>query len=82
MNTPFTFVMLMLAASPVLAVDSQAVADTQYQYGMHLDIAEVVSITTTPGDDAVYPATLEYIDPQGQTNHLVYSVTDISWGGQ
>lgn len=82
MNRPFSFVMLVLATSPALAANSQPVAETQYQYGMQLDIAEVVSITSTPTEDEVYPATMEYIDHQGQTNRLAYIVTDISWGGQ
>lgn len=82
MNKPFCFVMLVLATSPALAANSQPVAETHYQYGMHLDIAEVVSITSTPTEDTVYPATMEYIDHQGQTHQLAYIVTDTTWGGQ
>ncbi|MNP26235.1 hypothetical protein D3C76_1190790 [compost metagenome] len=57
-------------------------ADTQYTYGMHLDIAEVVWVTATPVEDAVYPSTMEYIDHQGQTQRLEYIVTDTTWGGK
>lgn len=80
MNKPFCFVMLVLAASPVLAADTQPVAQTQYQYGTPLDIAEVVSITSADTEDTVYPATLEYIDQQGQTQRLTYIVSEMSWG--
>jgi len=80
MNKPFCFVMLVLAASPVLAADLQPVAETHYQYGMQLDIAEVVSIASPDTEDTVYPATMEYIDPQGQTQRLTYIVSEMTWG--
>ncbi|OOG15637.1 DUF2790 domain-containing protein [Pseudomonas sp. B21-040] len=82
MKKTLCFVMLVLTTGPVLAVSPSPVADTQYKYGMHLDIAEVVSVTATPVEDAVYPVTMEYIDHQGQTQRLAYIVTDTTWGGK
>ena len=82
MNKPFCFVMLVLAASPVLAADSQPVAGTQYQYGMQVDIAEVVSIASPDTEDTVYPVTMEYIDQQGQTQRLSYIVSELTWGSE
>jgi len=82
MKKPLCFVMLVLTTGPVLAVNQTPVADTQYKYGMHLDIAEVVSVTATPIKDAVYPVTMEYIDHQGKTERLSYIVTDTTWGGK
>jgi hypothetical protein len=82
MKKPLCFVMLLLTTGPVLAASASSVADTQYKYGMHLDIAEVVSVTATPIEDAVYPVTMEYIDHQGQTQQLAYILTDTTWGGQ
>jgi len=73
--------MLGLISGPVLAAGPSPVADTQYTYGMHLDIAEVVSVTATPIENEVYPATMEYIDHQGKTRRLAYLVIDTTWGG-
>ena len=81
MNKSFCFVMLVLATSPALAAKPQPVAVTQYQYGMQLDIADVVSVTETPSEEATYPATMEYVDHQGQTHRLAYIVTETTWGG-
>jgi hypothetical protein len=81
MKKPLCFVLLVLTSGPLLAASPPPVAATQYQYGMHLDIAEVVSVTATPVEQAVYPATMEYIDHQGQTQRLAYIVTDTTWGG-
>jgi hypothetical protein len=82
MKKPLCFVMLMLTTAPVVAAGPSPVIDIQYTYGMHLDIADVVSVTATPVEDAVYPVTMEYIDHQGQTQRLAYIVTDTTWGGQ
>jgi hypothetical protein len=82
MKKPLCFVMLVLTTGPALAASPSPVADTQYKYGMHLDIAEVISVTATPVKDADYPATMEYIDHQGQTERLSYIVTDTTWGGK
>ncbi|MNN70590.1 hypothetical protein D3C81_1864560 [compost metagenome] len=82
MKKPLCFVMLGLISGPVLAAGPSPVADTQYKYGMHLDIAEVVSVTAMPVEDAVYPSTMEYIDHQGQAQRLEYIVTDTTWGGK
>jgi len=80
MNKLFCFVMLVLATSPVLAAESQPVTETHYEYGMPLDIAEVISITSTDTEDTVYPATMEYIDAQGQAQRVTYIVSEMSWG--
>lgn len=82
MKKPLCFVMLLLTTGPVLAASLSPVADTKYKYGMHLDIAEVISVTAIPVEDAVYPATMEYIDHQGQMQRLAYIVTDTTWGGK
>lgn len=82
MKNPLCFVLLVLSSGPVLAASPSPVADTQYNYGTHLDIAEVVSVTATPVENAVYPATMEYIDHHGQTQRLAYIVTDTTWGGK
>lgn len=81
MNRSYCFALLVVATSPVLAMEQQPVADTQYRYGMQLDIAEVVKVTATPSEGATYPATMEYVDHQGQTHRVAYIVTETTWGG-
>ncbi|MHC8319212.1 DUF2790 domain-containing protein [Pseudomonas sp. GB2N2] len=46
----------------------------EYTYSMHLDIANVVSMSEIPNVCKVVPATMEYDDSQGQRHILRYSV--------
>ncbi|MBM7059090.1 DUF2790 domain-containing protein [Pseudomonas sp. UL073] len=82
MNKLISFIVLALAATSSLAAnDSTATGQAvQYHYGMQLDIAEVVSITPLPTGCQVGPATMVYIDHQGQTHTVNYSVMGECWG--
>lgn len=81
MNKLISFAVLTLAATSSLAatdpVDSNAAQ--QYQYGMQLDIAKVVSITPSSSDCGVVPATMVYQDHDGETHQLQYKVMNDCW---
>jgi hypothetical protein len=47
---------------------------TQYTYGTKLDIAKVVDVSPIPDVCGVVPATMSYIDHQGQKHEIAYSV--------
>lgn len=45
-----------------------------YRYGMKLDVAKVVSLTSTKGSCEVMPAQMTYEDSSGKLNILEYRV--------
>lgn len=68
----FSFIGCMSAAQA--ADDSANVATTEYTYGTHLDIDKVVNISPIPDVCGVVPATMTYIDHQGQEHKIEYRV--------
>ncbi|SEM92340.1 Protein of unknown function [Pseudomonas sp. ok272] len=60
---------LSLVASAAMATDS-----TPYDPAQPLDIARVISVTDTATACEVVPATMVYVDHQGQTHSVTYSV--------
>ncbi|MGG7558883.1 MULTISPECIES: DUF2790 domain-containing protein [Pseudomonas] len=68
-----TSLFLTLAATSALAANEPAVA-TPYNPAQPLDIAKVVSVTDTATACGVVPATMEYVDHQGQTHRVTYEV--------
>jgi hypothetical protein len=54
--------------------DAPAPAEVDYQYGMPLDVAKVISLTpASPGRDCqVGTAHMVYVDHQGQTHAVDY----------
>jgi hypothetical protein len=68
-----TSLLLTLAATSALAANEPAAA-TPYNPAQPLDIAKVVSVTDTATACGVVPATMEYIDHQGQTHRVTYEV--------
>ena len=65
---------LTLAATSALAASSDPAAATSYDPAQPLDIAKVVSVTNTATACGVVPATMEYVDHQGQTHRVTYEV--------
>ncbi|QCI12339.1 DUF2790 domain-containing protein [Pseudomonas putida] len=59
-----------LAAEPA----SQAVETSNYQYGMPVDVAKVVSITpdSNAADCEVGTTHMVYVDHQGETHEIAY----------
>lgn len=74
---------LLLSSAGAMAADenSEAQAATPYQYGMNLDVKEVVSISSTPDSCKVEPATMVYRDHNGEANTLSYEVMGNCFGG-
>ncbi|GID09087.1 MULTISPECIES: DUF2790 domain-containing protein [Pseudomonas] len=68
-----TSLFLTLAATSALAASNEPAA-TPYNPAQPLDIAKVVSVTDTATACGVVPATMEYIDHQGQTHRVTYEV--------
>lgn len=66
-----TALFLTLVATSAMANEPAA---TPYDPAHPLDIAKVVSITETPTGCDVVPATMVYIDNQGQTQRVTYQV--------
>ncbi|WP_406227000.1 DUF2790 domain-containing protein [Pseudomonas siliginis] len=70
------FLALSLTAS--MSAFAQDVASTpeveSYKYGMHLDIAKVVSITPPADICAPSPVQMTYEDSQGHTHIMEYSI--------
>ncbi|KZN18129.1 MULTISPECIES: DUF2790 domain-containing protein [Pseudomonas] len=64
---------LTLAATSALAAGN-APAATSHNPAQPLDIAKVVSVTNTATACGVVPATMEYVDHQGQTHRVTYEV--------
>ncbi|NBA95201.1 DUF2790 domain-containing protein [Pseudomonas sp. R5(2019)] len=48
---------------------------THYRYGMKLDIAKVIHVTSTNGSCGVMPAQMTYEDSSGNLNILEYRVS-------
>ncbi|MGN7738691.1 DUF2790 domain-containing protein [Pseudomonas sp. 22526] len=63
--------LLALTASAAMAANEAA---TTYSGNQELDIAKVVSVSPTSTACEVVPATLVYIDHQGQTHSVTYRV--------
>ena len=68
-----TALLLTLIATSAMAATNDPAA-TPYNPEHPLDIAKVVSITDTPTSCEVVPATMVYIDHQGQTQRVTYQV--------
>ncbi|ATE75726.1 MULTISPECIES: DUF2790 domain-containing protein [Pseudomonas] len=68
-----TSLFLTLAATSALAASNEPAA-TPYNPAQPLDIAKVVSVTDTATACGVVPATMEYVDHQGQTHRVTYEV--------
>lgn len=69
----FSFMGCMSAAQA--ADDSNNnVATTEYSYGTKLDIAKVVDVSPVPDVCGVVPATMTYVDHQGQEHKIEYRV--------
>ena len=67
-----TTLFLTLIATSAMATSEPAA--TPYDPAQPLDIAKVVSITDTATSCDVVPATMVYIDHQGQTHSVTYPV--------
>ncbi|QEY63461.1 DUF2790 domain-containing protein [Metapseudomonas lalkuanensis] len=77
MKTLVVALSLSLASTVALAVTDQAAPPvTQYEYGVHLDIARVVQMTDLTTFCGVGPARMTYEDSQMQTKTIEYLV----WG--
>ncbi|MFJ3371893.1 DUF2790 domain-containing protein [Pseudomonas sp. NPDC086251] len=68
-----TSLFLTLIATSAMAAGNEPAA-TPYNPAQPLDIAQVVSITDTATACDVVPATMVYIDHQGQTHQVTYQV--------
>jgi hypothetical protein len=64
---------LTLAATSALAAGNEP-ATTSYDPAQSLDIAKVVSVSNTATACGVVPATMEYVDHQGQPHRVTYEV--------
>ncbi|MDF9773093.1 DUF2790 domain-containing protein [Pseudomonas baetica] len=62
-------VLLALATTAVMAAESNSATSTP-----SLDIAKVISVTDTSTACEVVPATMVYIDHQGETHKVTYQV--------
>jgi hypothetical protein len=64
---------LTVVATSALAAGNEP-ATTSYDPAQSLDIAKVVSVSNTATACGVVPATMEYVDHQGQTHRVTYEV--------
>jgi hypothetical protein len=64
---------LSVVASSALAAGNEPDA-TRYDPAQPLDIAKVVSVSNTATACGVVPATMVYVDHQGQTHRVSYEV--------
>ncbi|PMU08122.1 MULTISPECIES: DUF2790 domain-containing protein [unclassified Pseudomonas] len=64
---------LTVVATSAMAAGNQPAA-TSYNPAQPLDIAEVVSVSNTATACGVVPATMVYVDHQGQTHSVTYEV--------
>ncbi|AIN61080.1 DUF2790 domain-containing protein [Pseudomonas sp. zfem004] len=55
---------------------------THYRYGMKLDVAKVISVTSNRGSCDVMPAQMNYEDSTGKLNILEYRTSGIGCRGQ
>jgi hypothetical protein len=67
----FGYAGVALAQSPTTEEASQVQA-VDYHYGLVLDIDKVIHITDTSDKVGVVPATITYLDSQGQLRKLNY----------
>ncbi|VVP19721.1 MULTISPECIES: DUF2790 domain-containing protein [Pseudomonas] len=65
--------LLAVIATSAMAAENQAPAQ-MYNPAQPLDIAKVISISDTATECGVVPATMEYVDHQGQTHRVTYNV--------
>jgi len=68
-----TLLGVILAISASAAMAASAPVD-QYRPDQDLDIAKVISVTPTSTNCDVVPATMVYIDHQGETHSVTYQV--------
>ncbi|HBZ94887.1 MULTISPECIES: DUF2790 domain-containing protein [unclassified Pseudomonas] len=73
---------LLAAFAPIAFASEKAseisnVEVQQYQYGMHLDIDQVLQRTDNSQKSGVVPSVLVYRDSQGE----VHAVRFVEWGG-
>jgi hypothetical protein len=64
---------LSVVATSALAAGNEP-ATTSYDPAQSLDIAKVVSVSNTATACGVVPATMEYVDHQGQPHRVTYEV--------
>ncbi|MGG7647504.1 Protein of unknown function [Pseudomonas frederiksbergensis] len=64
---------LTVVATSAMAAGNQPAA-TSYNPAQPLDIAKVVSVSNTATACGVVPATMVYVDHQGQTHSVTYEV--------
>ncbi|MCY1331226.1 hypothetical protein D9M68_251890 [compost metagenome] len=77
MKTLVVALSLSLASTVALAAADQTTPPvTQYEYGVHLDIARVVQMTDLTTFCGIGPARMTYEDSQMQTKTIEYLV----WG--
>lgn len=74
---------LIAAFAPIAFANEKAPASTrvdvkQYQYGMQLDIDQVLQRTDNSRKSGVVPSVMVYRDSQGD----VHAVRFLEWGGQ
>lgn len=65
--------LLTVIATSAMAAGKEPPA-VQYNPAQPLDIAKVVSVSDTANACGVVPATMEYVDHQGQTHRVTYNV--------
>ena len=65
--------LLTVIATSAMAADNEPLA-VLYNPAQPLDIASVVSVSNTATACGVVPATMEYVDHQGQTHRVTYNV--------
>lgn len=65
--------LLSVIATSAMAADNGPLA-VLYNPAQPLDIAKVVSVSDTATACGVVPATMEYVDHQGQTHRVTYNV--------
>ena len=68
-----TALLLAFVATSAMAANNEPAA-TPYDPAHPLDIAKVDSVSDTPTGCDVVPATMVYIDHQGQTQRVTYQV--------
>ncbi|GLZ88487.1 hypothetical protein Pres01_45380 [Metapseudomonas resinovorans] len=77
MKTLVVALSLSLASTVALAASTESAPPvTQYEYGVHLDIARVLEMTDLSTFCGIGPARMTYEDSQMQTKTLEYLV----WG--
>ena len=67
----------LVCSGSVFAQSQLPCATEQYHYGMHLDIAQVISITAPKDTCNPSPVTMTYKDLHGNVKRLTYLVTGI-----